>query len=84
MKKNPNYLNVLLSTEDIQILKAINYGLSDVQSIHLMTGIPLPCIERRMHAYLDFNFIGEKANGYVLNDENEEFLSYIRAKPAHA
>ncbi|HME54562.1 MAG TPA: hypothetical protein VKM55_20285 [Candidatus Lokiarchaeia archaeon] len=84
MEINPDYLNVLLSSEDIQILKAINYGLSDVQSIHLLTGIPTPCIERRMRAYLDFNFVGETMNGYVLNGDNEAILSYIRARPARA
>jgi len=84
MEMNPEYLSVLLSTEDIQILKAINRGLSDVQSIHLLTGIPVPCIERRLHAYIAFNFVGETENGFVLNEDNKFLTPYISAKMARA
>jgi hypothetical protein len=71
METDPSYLAVMLNSDDLQILKAIQYGLRDTQSIHLLTGVPLPCIERRMHAYLGFSIIIETIDGYMLNESNE-------------
>ena len=87
METDPSYLTVMLNSDDLQILKAIRYGLRDMQSIHLLTGVPLPCIERRMHAYIRFSFVIETTDGYELNDGNDEMMalaSYFGTKIALA
>jgi hypothetical protein len=83
MEINPAYLDVLLATEDRQILKSMNVGLSDVQSIHFMTGIPVPCIERRMRAFMNLKLVDETMNGYILT-RDEGVLEILLHQKARA
>jgi len=77
MMSNQQSLNVLLGFDDVQILKAIQLGVSDIVAIHFMSGVPIPCIERRMPAYLDMNLIEKTDAGFKITPEAESEIESI-------
>ena len=46
--KLPINLDILFGLEDAQVLKAVNFGLRDVDSIHAITGIPRRIVECKL------------------------------------
>ena len=47
----------LLGPEESQILHAIERGFTDINSIHLLTGIPLPCIQNKADALIGLGIV---------------------------
>ena len=43
-------LEAVLGAEETQILDAIDRGYKDIDSIHFLTGIPVPCIRNKIKA----------------------------------
>jgi len=60
-------MNVLLGNDDVLILRAIKFGLSDISAIHTISGVPIPCIERRIPAYLDLGLVEQTETGFMLS-----------------
>ncbi|HME52513.1 MAG TPA: hypothetical protein VKM55_09870 [Candidatus Lokiarchaeia archaeon] len=71
----PKDLELLLGQEESSILKAINRGLPDVNSIHLLTGIPQDCVERKISALVDMKLVKLTKKGYIIRDDKASFFS---------
>jgi hypothetical protein len=54
-------LETLLGGEETQILHAIDRGYTDINSIHLLTGIPLPCIQNKVKALVGLGLITDES-----------------------
>ncbi len=72
--KIPKDLEILLGSEESQILKAINRGLPDINSIHLLTGIPQDCVERKISALMNMKLVKQTKKGYFLRDDQARNL----------
>ena len=75
--KLPKYLESALGSEEVQILKAVNFGLHDEYAIHLLTGIPQPCIARKINAMVDLGLVEKTESGYIIPENEAEILSHF-------
>jgi hypothetical protein len=57
----------VLGSEEFLILKVVQNGFNDVQSIHLVTGIPKPCIDSKVNALLAIGFLERHIDGFVVS-----------------
>lgn len=71
--------NLFLALGDIgnSILKTVALGPANVETIHLMTGLPKSCIKGRIPFLKDIRFIEETSDGYVLTPEGLDYLSNV-------
>ncbi len=74
--KLPKYVEAALGSDEVQILKAINFGLHDETTIHLLTGIPKECINRKIIALVNLKLVERKECGYCIPDKEADFLSH--------
>jgi len=70
----PTDLETLLGSEESSILKAINRGLPDVNSIHLLTGIPQDCVERKISALVNMKLVKLTKKGFIIRDDKASFF----------
>jgi len=68
---------MILGLEEAQIVKAIDHGLSDINSIHLITGIPVSCIERKVSALADLGIVKFTRAGYKIREDKLKLLGRI-------
>ncbi|NMC07885.1 MAG: response regulator, partial [Candidatus Lokiarchaeota archaeon] len=45
--------------DESEIVKAIGHGFGDLASIHVVTGIPIPCIERKLYTLVAMGLVTE-------------------------
>jgi hypothetical protein len=64
--KLPKNLDLVLGLEDAQVLKAVNYGLRDVDSIHALTGIPRTIVNCKLNVLLGAGFVVQTDAGFML------------------
>ncbi|NMC07589.1 MAG: hypothetical protein GYA24_20415 [Candidatus Lokiarchaeota archaeon] len=57
-------IEAVLGIEESEILKAIHMHPGDEDSIHLMTGIPVPCIKAKVAALVELGYVVHTATGY--------------------
>jgi CheY-like chemotaxis protein len=57
-------LEATLGTEETEIVKAIGQGFGDLESIHFITGIAVPCIERKLGALVAMGLVTEADGVY--------------------
>jgi len=69
----PKVLKSILGMEESQMLEVINRGFPDVNSIHLLTGIPIDCIEHKISALMGLKLIKLTDKGYII-DENSMII----------
>jgi hypothetical protein len=43
--------------------------MADVQLIHLVTGIPMPCIVSKVNALVAIGFLERRGDGYVVSHD---------------
>nr|MDO8088437.1 response regulator [Candidatus Sigynarchaeum springense] len=55
-----------LGSDEAEIMKAIYQGFGDLESIHLITGIPVPCIERKLGALMAMGLVTGSRDDYKL------------------
>jgi hypothetical protein len=65
--KLPKNLDMVLGLEDAQVLRAVNYGLRDVDSIHALTGIPRTLVNCKLNVLLGAGFVMQTDTGFVIN-----------------
>jgi CheY-like chemotaxis protein len=58
-------LEAMLGTDESEIVKAIGRGFGDLKSIHFITGIPVPCIERKLGAMVAMGLVTEAGGVYM-------------------
>ncbi len=63
-------IEALIGSEEATILKVIARGYSDVNSIHLLTGIPMMCIERKISALIELEMLVKVDAVYAINDQS--------------
>jgi len=56
-------LAAVLGMEETQILHTLMEGPWDVQSIHFITGIPVPCIDAKLRALVGIGLVRTLGNG---------------------
>ncbi len=62
-------LEQVLGSEEFQILKVVRNGFKDVQSIHLLTGIPVRCIDSKVNALIAIGFIEQHSDGFAVSQK---------------
>ncbi len=70
----PPIVQSILGMEETQILKVVNAGYNDVQSIHFLTGIPLECIESKIRALAGLGLVRTLDNGKLICTDDSGFL----------
>ncbi len=58
-------LEAVLGAEETQILDAIDRGYKDIDSIHFLTGIPMPCIRNKVKALASLGLIRGEAGEFI-------------------
>lgn len=66
--------------EEVQILNAIRRGFGDVDSIHFVTGIVIPCIERKILALANLGLVKKTKSGFALDDTRVDKLEPNQVK----
>lgn len=59
-------LEACLGDDEVRILVAVGQGCVDMESIHVVTGIPIHCVERKLGALIEIGFITEGSDGYKI------------------
>ena len=62
-------LEQVLGSEEFLILKVVRDGLKDVQSIHLITGIPKLCIDSKVNALIAIGFLERHGDGFAVSHD---------------
>jgi len=57
-------LAATLGSEEAEIVTAICQGFGDLESIHFITGIPIPCIERKLGALIAMGLVMKERGDY--------------------
>jgi predicted transcriptional regulator len=65
---------MLLGDNGLQILETMAHGPVTIENIHMITGVPLACIQSRIPVLQDLNLILESENGYVLDSLGQRLL----------
>ncbi len=65
----PDRLEQVLGSEEFSILKAVRNGFKDVQSIRLLTGIPEPCVNRKVMALIAIGFLERHSDGLAVSQD---------------
>jgi len=75
VSKEDNYENLkyLLGNMGIEIFIAISQGAKDVETIKIISGVPLECIRGRIPVLLDLDLIFKNENGYDLTQKGLAF-----------
>jgi DNA-binding IclR family transcriptional regulator len=60
-------LEMFLGENGIAVLESLMLGAATVEEIHLITGLPLPCILTRVPVLKELGFVDEIARGNVLS-----------------
>jgi hypothetical protein len=68
--KLPREIEALIGSEEATIFKVVAKGYSDVTSIHLLTGIPIGCVERKLAALAEIELLVKVDDGYAINDQS--------------
>ncbi len=68
-------LEATLGTEEAEIVKAIGQGIGDIESIHFVTGIAVPCIERKLGALVAMGLVTEADGVYKPSEGTGSSLS---------
>ncbi len=58
-------LEALLGGEETQILHAIDRGFADIDSIHFLTGIPLPCVHNKVKALVGLGLVADESGELI-------------------
>jgi hypothetical protein len=61
---------MILGLEESQIIRAISEGFGEVESIHYVTGIPVPCIEFKVAALESIGWVKQGESGLMLLEES--------------
>lgn len=75
--KLPQNLDVVLGLEDAQVLKAVNFGLRDVDSIHAMTGIPRRIVGCKLQVLLGAGLVMQTGEGFVIRSDVGGFIAAL-------
>ncbi len=75
--KLPKNIEVVLGLEDAQVLKAVNFGLRDVDSIHAMTGIPRRIVGCKLEVLLGAELITQTAEGFVIRSDADGLMAAL-------
>ncbi len=62
-------MEMMLGLEESQIIRAISEGFSEVESIHFVTGIQVPCIENKVAALEELGWVKKEKSGLVLTKD---------------
>jgi len=62
----PNDLKTVLGMDEAQILEAINRCFTDMNSIHLLTGIPIICVGNKVSALVELKMVKLTGNSQIL------------------
>jgi hypothetical protein len=81
MAQLPRILDSLIGMEEGIILRIINRGYMDTNSIHLLTGIPIPCIERKIDALINLELVKKTEKGYEIREDIERLLATLLGNP---
>ncbi len=61
-------IEMILGLEESQIIRAISEGFGEVESIHYVTGIQVPCIEYKVAALEGLGWVKQGKSGLVLSE----------------
>ncbi len=70
----PSILVSVLGMEETQILKVLIRDPCDIQTIHFMTGIPLPCIENKIRALVSLGLAKNLHDGRFVCDDDSSLI----------
>nr|MDO8114638.1 hypothetical protein [Candidatus Sigynarchaeota archaeon] len=65
---------LLLGDLGMQLVESIRFGPVDMQTLHVMCGIPMSCIEGRIPVLRDLQLIREDDRGFMLTQAGFDFL----------
>ena len=60
-------MEMMLGLEESQIIRAISEGFGEIESIHYVTGIQVPCIEYKVAALEELGWVKQEKSGLVLS-----------------
>jgi len=70
-------LKLLLGDMGIEILLAIEKGATKKDTIRLISGVPIECINGRIPVLLDLNLVINTSTGYYITHRGLEFLKEL-------
>jgi hypothetical protein len=59
----------VLGSEEFTILKVVRDGINDVRLIHLVTGIPEPCVISKVNALIAIGFLVRHRDGFAVSQD---------------
>ncbi len=62
-------MEMILGLEESQIMRAILEGFGEIESIHYVTGIPVPCIEIKVAALESLGWIKRTGAGLAITED---------------
>jgi hypothetical protein len=65
-------LAAVLGMEESAIFDAIEKGFTDIESIHFVTGVPVPCIERKVSGLVGIGLVKRTVNGLEIIDLSQQ------------
>ncbi|MEX2681309.1 MAG: response regulator [Candidatus Sigynarchaeota archaeon] len=72
-----------LGSEEAEIMEAIYLGFGDLESIHFITGIPVPCIERKVGALIAMGLVTASQDAYQLGKAVVKPIPTLLEKDRH-
>jgi CheY-like chemotaxis protein len=75
-------LEAMLGTEEAEIVKAIDQGFGDLESIHFVTGIAVPCIERKLGALVAMGLVTGTDGTYKAGERTNPSTSPFESRGA--
>ena len=61
-------LVAVLGMEEDTIMHAIGRGFKDIESIHFVTGVPMPCIEQKVSALIGIGLVKKTSSGLEIGE----------------
>ena len=82
-KKKPNNsinLKYLIGDMGFEILLAIEKGASKKETIKLLSGVPMECINGRLPVLIDLNLISKNNEEFYITERGIEFKKRVEFK----
>lgn len=82
-KKNPNdsiNLKYLIGDMGFEILLAIEKGARKKETIKLLSGVPMECINGRLPVLIDLNLISKNNEEFYITERGIEFKKRVKFK----
>ncbi len=73
-------LKYLLGDMGLEILLAITKGASKKETIKLISGVPMECINGRLPVLIDLDLITNTNEGYITTKRGSELIDRLKLK----